>query len=196
MSFINTISESEAIGEVKEMYESEKTTRGYLPNFAKLFSLRPKVMGAWRNLIRSIIENMDTRRYELVTLAAAGKLRSSYCMLAHGSVLKDKFFSPEQLNEIIKIPDSLLLTPVEKAIMRFAENIVVDATSITQKDVDVLRNLGLEDEEIFEIVTVTTARCFFSKTLDALGAEPDKIYLNLDEKLRNSLTVGRSLSIF
>jgi uncharacterized peroxidase-related enzyme len=196
MSFINTISESEAIGVVKEMYENEKTTRGYLPNFAKLFSLRPKVMGAWRNLIRSIIENMDTRRYELVTLAAAGKLRSSYCMLAHGSVLKDKFFSSEQLSEIIKNPDSILLTSVEKAIMRFAQNIVVDAASITQKDVDVLRNLGLEDEEIFEIVTVTTARCFFSKTLDALGAEPDKIYSNLDEKLRNSLTVGRSLSDF
>ena len=87
-----------------------------------------------------------------------------------------------------------MLTPIEKAIMRFAENIVIDATSITQKDIDMLRNLGLKDEEIFEIVTVTTARCFFSKTLDALGAEPDKIYLDLDETLRNNLTVGRAVS--
>ena len=194
MSFISTIPESESAGEVKKMYDSENATRGYVPNFAKVFCHRPKVMGAWRNLIRSIIENMDTRRYELVTLAAAGKLHSSYCMLAHGSVLKDKFYSPEQLNEIIKNPDSPLLTPIEKAIMRFAENIVIDATSITQKDIDVLRNLGLKDEEIFEIVTVTTARCFFSKTLDALGAEPDKIYLDLDETLRNNLTVGRAVS--
>jgi uncharacterized peroxidase-related enzyme len=192
MSFIRTIPEYEAAGEVKKMYDSEKAARGYLPNFAKTFSLRPKVMEAWRILIRSIIENMDTKRYELVTLAVAGKLHSSYCMLAHGSVLKDKFYSSGQLNEIISNPDSPLLTPVEKAIMKFAEKIVIDAASITQFDIDVLRNLELKDEEIFEIVTVATARCFFSKTLDALGSEPDKIYLNLDEKLRNNLTVGRT----
>jgi uncharacterized peroxidase-related enzyme len=148
-------------------------------------------MVAWRNLIKSIIENMDTRRYELVTIAAAAKLHSSYCMLAHGSVLKEKFYTSDQLNEIVTNPDSPLLTPIEKAIMRFAENIVIDATSITPKDIDELRNLGLKDEEIFEIVTVATARCFFSKTLDALGAEPDKIYLNLDETLRNNLNVRR-----
>ena len=193
MSFISTVSESEAKGDVKIMYESEKAGKGYVPNFAKIFSPHPKVMGAWRNLIKSIIEHMDTRRYELITIAAAGKLHSSYCMLAHGSVLKDKFFSSEQLNEIINNPDSPLLTPVEKAIMKFAGKIVIDATSINQMEIDNLRNLGLKDEEIFDIVTAAAARCFFSKTLDALGAEPDQIYMNLDEKLRNNLTVGRSI---
>ena len=78
--------------------------------------------------------------------------------------------------------------------MKFAENIVTDATSITQKDIDELRNFGLKDEDIFEVVTAATARCFFSKTLDALGAEPDKIYLELDEELRNNLTVGRAIN--
>jgi hypothetical protein len=48
MSFIRTIPEYEAAGEVKKMYDSEKAARGYLPNFAKTFSLRPKVMEAWR----------------------------------------------------------------------------------------------------------------------------------------------------
>ncbi len=195
MSFINTIPESVATGDVKDIYDGEKAAKGYLPNYAKLFCHRPKVMVAWRNLIRSIIENMDTRRYELVTLSAAGKLHSSYCMLAHGSVLKDKFYSSEELSEIVVNIDSPLLTPIERAIMRFAEKIVIDATSVTQNDIDALRNLGLKDDEIFEIVTVTTARCFFSKTLDALGAEPDNRYLNLDEKLRNNLTVGRSISL-
>lgn len=195
MSFIKIISESESTAKVKEMYDIEKTLKGYLPNYAKVFCYRPKVMAAWKILIRSIIENMDPRRYELVTIAAAGKLHSSYCMLAHGSVLKDNFYSSEQLNEIIKNPESPLLSPVDKAIMRFAEKIVYDAASITQKDIDELRNLELKDEEIFEIVTAATARCFFSKTLDALGAEPDKIFLKLDETLRNNLTVGRSVSV-
>jgi hypothetical protein len=32
---------------------------------------------------------MDLRRYELATLAAARRLRSSYCCLAHGRVLAE-----------------------------------------------------------------------------------------------------------
>jgi uncharacterized peroxidase-related enzyme len=195
MSFIGTIDESRAVGEVKELYENEKALKGYLPNYALVFSCRPKVMSAWKNLIRCIIDNMDVRRYELVTIAAAGKLHSSYCMLAHGTVLKEKFYSSEQLNDIVKDPDSSSLTPIEKTIMRFVEKIVEDASSITQNDVDELKNYGLKDEEIFEIVTAATARCFFSKTLDALGAQPDKVFLDLDESLRNNLTVGRSISV-
>ena len=42
------------------------------------FSLRPAAYVAWENLIVSIRSNMDLRRYELVTIAAATKLRCSY----------------------------------------------------------------------------------------------------------------------
>jgi hypothetical protein len=34
---------------------------------------------------------MDLRRYELATSAAARRLRSTYCVMAHGSVPLDQF---------------------------------------------------------------------------------------------------------
>ena len=37
---------------------------------------------------------MDLRRYELATLAAARRLRSSYCCVAHGTVLAEQFGGP------------------------------------------------------------------------------------------------------
>ena len=86
------------------------------------------------------------------------------------------------------------LTPAEKEMMTFAEQIVRDATSITHADVEKLRTHGFSDAEIFDITTTATARCFFSKTLDALGAEPDEVYLELEEELRQTLTVGRAIS--
>ena len=46
----------------------------------------------------------------------------------------------------------------------------------------------------FDITTTATARCFFSKTLDALGAEPDEVYLTLEKELRQTLTIGRPIS--
>ena len=60
-------------------------------NYEVAFAERPEVYDAWMQLNGSIKESMDLRRYELATLAAARRLRSSYCCLAHGTVLAERF---------------------------------------------------------------------------------------------------------
>ena len=194
MAFIDTIAVAEATGEVRALYEREQAARGYVPNYARLFSQHPEVMTAWGQLIGSTRARMDTRRYELITVAAARALRSSYCMLAHGTILQQKFFSPGQLAAIavdFRTPD---LTPAEAAMMAFAEQLALNASAITAADVQALRDHGFTDAEIFDIAAVAAARCFFSKLLDALGAEPDATYLQLEDDVRRQLTVGRPIS--
>ena len=63
-------------------------------NYERAFTERPEVYAAWVQLNGSIKAGMDLRRYELVTLAAARRLRSSYCCLAHGKVLHERFDEP------------------------------------------------------------------------------------------------------
>lgn len=195
MAFIHTIPEGQAAADVKKMYEENRAEFGYLPNYVKAFSLRPQVMEAWGQFLGTLHRDMDARRYELVTLAAARALESTYCMLAHGSVMLKEICSSEQLTRIAQDYQSADLTPAEVAMMAFAEQIVRDATAITQAHIDALRQHGFTDSEIFDIITTAAARCFFSKALDALGAEPDKAYLALDENLRQALTVGRPISL-
>jgi len=194
MAFINTIPEDQAVTDVKNMYEENYAEYGYLPNYVQIFSLRPNVMKAWGQFLGTISQDMDARRYELVTMAAARALGSSYCLLAHGSVMLKELCSTEQLTLIAQDYQSADLTPAEVAMMVFAEQIVHDATSVTQNDIDNLRQHGFTDADIFDITTTAAARCFFSKTLDALGAEPDNNYMALDENLRQALTVGRPIS--
>jgi uncharacterized peroxidase-related enzyme len=192
MAFIETISTTEATGAIKDIYEAEEVSSGYIPNHARLFSQRPEVYKAWGNLGRSISKNMSLRRYELVTLAAARKLGGTYCMLAHGdNLLKSGEVDEAQLAAIAKNYRNAQLTPDEVAVMAFAEKIITSAYSVTQADVDHLKSFGLSDAEILDITLATAARSFFSKTLDALNAEPDPIYMNLNPVLRNALSVGR-----
>ena len=54
-------------------------------NFERAFAERPEIYAAWVQLNGAVKAGMDLRRYELATLAAAQRLRSSYCCLAHGS---------------------------------------------------------------------------------------------------------------
>jgi uncharacterized peroxidase-related enzyme len=189
MSFLETIDEGAARGKVAEQYEEEKSSRGYLPNYVQTFSLRPEVFDAWGSLITTIKGNMDLRRYELVTLAAAQALQSSYCSLAHGKILLDKFLDENALLDLVVQPSG---NEVDRAVMDLAGKVATDAPSVTEDDIETMRRVGLTDQEIFDVITAAAARAFFTKVLDGTGTRPDREYLSLlGDDLVDALAVGR-----
>jgi uncharacterized peroxidase-related enzyme len=194
MAFIDTIPEDGAEAPVAAMYDTDRAMLGYLPNFTRAFSHRPDVYAAWRQLNGAIKAGMDERRYELATIAAARRLRSSYCMLAHGRILANRFMDAEALRTIVSGGESDALDPVDVAVMDVADKVAADATSVTRADIDRLRGLGLSDADILDVVAAAAARCFFSTVLDALGVEPDAAFNALEPGLRDALTVGRPIA--
>jgi uncharacterized peroxidase-related enzyme len=161
-------------------------------NYEQAFSGRPDVYAAWVGLNTSIKANMDLRRYELATFAAARRLRSSYCCLAHGRILGQQLGEP--VLAIARDYRSADLGEADMAVMELAERVVDDATSIEDADRQRLRDLGLTDAEIMDVVLAAAARCFFSKTLDALGVLPDAIFRELEPELQDVLVVGRPIA--
>ena len=185
MAFIGTSSGDE------EFFESNRDKAGYVPNFVGTFAARPAVFEAWKQLNVAIKSSMDLRRYEVATLAAATALRSSYCSLAHGKVLADKFMGADEVAALVTDQPT---DPVDRAVMGFARKVALGADQITQADVDNLRALGLSDEDVLDVALAAAARCFFSKTLDATGIRPDSAYhALLPAGLREVLTVGRAI---
>lgn len=161
-------------------------------NYERAFAERPEVLAAWGTLNGAIKAGMDLRRYELATFAAARRLRSSYCCLAHGEVLREQFDEP--LREIAIDHRNAGLDEVDVAVMDLAERVVDDATSIDDSELQRLRDLGLPETEITGVILAAAGRCFFSKTLDALGVLPDASYRDLDPALREALVVGRPIA--
>ncbi len=187
--YIKITSEAEADGRLREIYDGDRKSMGYVPNHAKVFSLRPEVLEAWRAFQGSIRKNLRLRRYELVTLAAAAALKCRYCILAHGAILIKNGVSVEQLRAILTNFHEAGLEHPEVAVMEFAQKIVRSANEMTQADVDALHALGLEDIEILDITLTATMRSFASKTFNALGAGPDAVYDELEKQLADLLPV-------
>jgi alkylhydroperoxidase family enzyme len=162
------------------------------PNHETAFAGREDVYAAWQQLNTAIKAHMDLRRYELTTLAAARRLRSSYCCLAHGRVLLETLGEP--VREIALDHRAAGLDEVDVAVMDLAERVVDDATSISDSDFATLRRLGVSEEEIRDVVLAAAARCFFSKALDGLGVRADASYLEMEPELRDALVVGRPIA--
>src|SRR3954452_14253903 len=159
VAFIETVGEDEAAGPVAAMYETDRETFGFVPNFTKAYSARPAVYAAWRQLNGAIKANMDLRRYELATLAAAHRLGSSYCCLAHGSILLDKGFADgDTVRALVADQQRAGLDDVDTAVMDLAAQVAEDPGSVTEADVERLAAAGLTAPPILALVVAAAAR--------------------------------------
>jgi uncharacterized peroxidase-related enzyme len=194
MPYLETVLPEEAAGEVKALYDKDLAAQGYVANYTRAFSGRPEVMQSWMALKDAIISGMDPRLYELVTVAAATAIRSSYCSLVHGRILAGRYFPAEKVVSIAGNDAAEALDVADAAVVRFARKVAQEAETITQEDVDELRGLGFTDADVFNIVLASAARCFFSKVLDATGTQPDAVLGEISDQLRSALTVGRAIA--
>jgi uncharacterized peroxidase-related enzyme len=190
--FIDAPDESAVEGEVAEWYERQRSSWGYLPNYAPAFASRPDVAEAWNTLNGAVRGHMDRRRFELVTIAAARAYRSTYCMAAHCKFLRDDCGDEPAMLAVAADPSGSHLGAADRAVVDFATQVARDASSITEADVQRLRDHGLSDPDVLDVVLAAAARGFFTKVLDALGVQADaQLGATFEPEVRDHVTVGR-----
>ena len=106
-------------------------------------------------------------------------------------MLRKNFFSAEEIERIVKDFRHAGLSEEEVAIMSLAQKVVTHAHKLEAEDIDALREFGLQDQEILDIILAAAARSFFAQTLDATGLQPDSAYLETVGDLISTLSVGR-----
>lgn len=194
MSFLKTIPLNQAKDEVLDLYQRQQTPYGYVPNYAKVWCYRPELMQAWAELQRGIKKRVDFKEYELVTFAAAVGMGNTGCSLAHAKALLQNFYSAEDVVEIIDDNGAKVLSPREQAMVKFAKRVVGRAADIREHEIDELRAAGCSEEDIFDVVIIASARCFFAKIHDALGVLSDSPANKMDKTLLDRLVMGRTIS--
>jgi uncharacterized peroxidase-related enzyme len=186
---------SEATDEVEQFLDAETRSWGYLPNYAAAFVSRPLVVRRWGALNGAIREGMDRRRYEIATIGAARALRSTYCTAAHSKFLRDDCGDEAAMVAIATGTGDDALDEVDRAVLAFAGQVARDATAITEADVEALRQVGLTDEEIGDVVFAAAARSFFTKVLDGFGVQADhQLGEQFEPAVRDQLVVGRPIA--
>lgn len=188
MTAIHTPSEAEVDGAAARLYADDRESLGYVASHTRVTALNPDAVAAFEQLIRSVVPSLGMRRYELVTLAAAGALGSTACRAHHGLKALG-FIDADELVRIARDYRTAGLPPEEVAMMAFAERLSGDSAAMTQADAAELQRLGFSDREIVDIAFAAAARNFYSRSLHALGVEPD-IPPALPTPLRDALLAG------
>lgn len=190
--FITPVPEPDADGIIGEIYQSEKDRWGFLPEFVSVFSHHPEAYQAWLGLATTLYSGMDRRRCELATLAATRVFESTCCAVAHGKMLRDNFFTSDDVVKIAIDHREAGLDEIDVAIMDFAEKVASEPASVTEDDVAALRAHSLSDREIFDVVFAVAVRAFFATLIESLGVTAEEpLARSLEPDLLDALTYGR-----
>ncbi|MFI6427667.1 carboxymuconolactone decarboxylase family protein [Promicromonospora sp. NPDC050880] len=188
MSIIRTPEPAQATGAWAEQYAGDLEALGYVPSHTRVMATNPQAHQAFEDLTGAVAQSIGLRLYELVTLAAAGAIGSQACRLAHGRRSRS-LFDDAQLERIALDYHAAGLSDLEVAAMELAERVGGDSSAITERDTQRLRELGLDDRQIVDVVLAAAARNYYSRALHALAVEPD-VPPDLPDSLREALLTG------
>ena len=188
MTILEPVAEDAATGVAAELFAHDRANFGYVPIHSRVMAINPEAVRAFEGLVRAATAQMDLRRYELVTLAAAGALKSQACRLAHGKKTL-KCMDEDELARVARDYRNAGLSDAEVAMMEYAEKLSTDSAAMTDADAARLREVGFSDREIVDITLAAAARNYFSRALHAM-AVPVDVPPDLSDELREALLTG------
>jgi uncharacterized peroxidase-related enzyme len=190
--YLKTVSDAEATGEIAQIYQDEIASMGMVMNATRCWSARPDMLAPVEHLLHQMRDrfSLGLVNFRLITLIAARRVPSSYCSHVYFRTLS-KALGRDKVLAILRDFRNAGLTQAEVAMLAYAEQIAIDASKITEADIDALRAVGFSDLNIADIALAASYRSFMSRYFDAVGATVEPSFLDDDPDVRAELAVGK-----
>lgn len=109
---------------------------------------------------------------QLIFLAVSAARRCEYCELVYAALCKVSGVSQSEVRAVMEDLDSV--TPARtRAILRFAIKSATAVQSLADEDYDELRQLGLSNSELLEVMAVAATATYFNILADGMQVEVD-----------------------
>ena len=160
---------------------------GFVPNVFKALAKRPKELRAFLDYHDALMdsdEGLSRAERELIVVATSAANNCTYCIVAHGAVLRIRAKDPQIADRVAANPYTVALTDRQRAIVHLALIVATASDQLTDDDIAEARTAGLTDDEIWDIGAIT-AMFAMSNRLAHLGAiDPNPEFFNLGRQPR------------
>jgi uncharacterized peroxidase-related enzyme len=194
MHTIGFLGVPETTAEGQQIFDDDVAELGYVMNVSRLWAYQPATVTGLFNLLRQAVsaDRLSLRHRFILVTACASAFGDSYCSLAWGSKLAAATDAQTAAGVLRGIDDGLSAS--ERAMAGWARKVARDPSGTTAADVQVLRDAGFSDSQIFTITVFVALRLAFSTVNDALGVLPDAgLRTTAPAAVLDAVTVGRPI---
>jgi uncharacterized peroxidase-related enzyme len=131
---------------------------GFVPNIFRALGRRPRELRAFLDYHDALMESsegLSKAERELVVVATSGANHCTYCIVAHGAILRIRSKDPQLADRVAANPWQAELDPRSRAIVDLALALTRQPELFGEADLARARAAGLTEDEIWDVGAIT-----------------------------------------
>lgn len=171
--------ESELPDDLRKLFEKARENIGFVPNVFRSYSYRPERLSAWFGHYKQLhepTENLTAADREMIAVVVSMANGCVYCLVAHGAALAQELGDRVLADRITLDWRRAGLDDRRAAICGYAEKLTLTPRECIEADLHRLRDVGLTDEEVWDVVEIASMYNFTNRMAMALAQLPNEEY--------------------
>ncbi|MQA84864.1 MAG: peroxidase-related enzyme [Streptosporangiales bacterium] len=175
--------ESELPENLRKLFAKARENLGFVPNVFHSYAYRPERLSAWFAHYRQLhepTESLSAADREMIAVVVSMVNGCVYCLVAHGTDLADALGDRVEADRITLDWRRAGLDEKRARICEYAEKLTARPRECDPADLEGLREVGLTDEEIWDVIEIAAMYNFTNRMAMATGHLPNREYHRAD----------------
>ena len=164
---------------VRRLWEKSREAFGFVPNVFVAQAYNGEQFQAWWNYFNLLVNkegHLTNAERELLAVVVSGLNRCTYCAVSHGAALRHYTGDPVAADLVAVNWRQADLSRREAALAAYAEKLTQTPAEVTPDDLEPLREVGLDEHQILEVVQVIGMFNMTNRVATALAMVPNAEY--------------------
>ncbi len=168
--------------QVKNYLEIVQQKLGFIPNVLAAFAKFPKQFEGFTKLYNALMlgeSGLTKLEREMIAVTVSSENHCFYCLVAHGSAVRELSNDPQLGERIAANFRSAELPKKQEELLNFTKKLTNDPSEIDENDRKKLRDVGYTDRDIWDISAIVGLFNMTNRLASATEMEPNNNYHNL-----------------
>ena len=168
--------------QVKDYLEIVQQKLGFIPNDLAAFAKFPKQFEGFTKLYNALMlgeSGLTKLEREMIAVTVSSENHCFYCLVAHGSAVRELSNDPQLGERIAANFKSAELPKKQEELLNFTKKLTKDPSEIGENDRKKLRDVGYTDRDIWDISAIVGLFNMTNRLASATEMEPNNNYHNL-----------------
>ena len=155
---------------------------GFIPNVLAAFAKFPKQFEGFTKLYNSLMlgeSGLTKLEREMIAVTVSSENHCFYCLVAHGSAVRELSNDPQLGERIAANFRSAELPEKQLELLNFTKKLTRDPSEISESDRTKLREVGYTDRDIWDISAIVGLFNMTNRLASATEMEPNDNYHNI-----------------
>ncbi|HIN49066.1 MAG TPA: alkylhydroperoxidase [Deltaproteobacteria bacterium] len=172
---------SELPEDIRERIVVVQEKSGFVPNVFLALAHRPdefRAFFAYHDALMEKESGLTKGEREMIVVATSGFNQCTYCVVAHGAIVRIREKSPNLADQIATNYRKADITPRQKAMLDFAVKVALKSSEINDADYEEMRQHGFSDEDIWDTGAISAFFALSNRMANLTSMRPnDEFYL-------------------